>query len=278
MQTPETSGIELGLKTVNICPENSHNHHNNSSVMKSKLLTQQLSPSFCSQLGDYIGMESCLDLKNYEYLRSESREDENAGRRVQNYVHGMRCQRWSTKKKEFPPPISLLARTENLPSHMPFVLRRYYTNDGRLILREERVRHHEYFKAYRSNGHLRLQLVPLDDDVLAPPFADDNEIDEQHGNEGEQEEEETAAVKIETEDSNATADFVYDVEKEIVCKDTEQTRAEYECKIAESSVENATVSMGGNGGGGKCLNYNSVIINSSCFLGMPVPAIKPVHT
>ncbi|XP_031282233.1 uncharacterized protein LOC116140796 [Pistacia vera] len=253
-------------------------------------MSHPLPPSFSSdQMGDYIGMESCLDLKNYEYLRGESREEENAGTRVQNYLRGKRDERWSMKKKEFPPPISLLARTENQPSHMPFVLKRYNTNDGRLILRMVRVRHHEYFKAYRSNGHLTLQLVPLDDDVLPHPFADENEneIDDQYCN-AEEQQEETAALEIETEDSNAIGDFVHKVdncynnaEKEIIHKDAEETRGEYESKIAESSVENGSVAntMGGNGGGGgKCLNYNSVRINSSCFLGVPVPAIKPVHT
>ncbi|KAJ0086350.1 hypothetical protein Patl1_08471 [Pistacia atlantica] len=159
-------------------------------------------------MGDYIGMESCLDLKNYEYLSGESREEENAGTRVQNYLRGKRDERWSMKKKEFPPPISLLARTENQPSHMPFVLKRYNTNDGR--------------------------LVPLDDDVLPHPFADENEkeIDDQYCNaEEQQQEEETAALEIETEDSNAIGDFVHKVdncynnaEKEIIHKDAEETK------------------------------------------------------
>ncbi|XP_010520860.1 PREDICTED: prostatic spermine-binding protein-like, partial [Tarenaya hassleriana] len=71
------------------------------------------------------------------------------------------------------PPISGLARTGNHPSHMPWVLTRVYTSDGRLILREEKVRHHEYFRAHRSNGRLTLQLVPLDDD-------DDDDEDDVH--------------------------------------------------------------------------------------------------
>lgn len=262
MQSPKSSDIELG-------------HHHNSRVMRSNLVSHPLSPSFSSQMGDYIGTESCLDSKNYKHLLTENREDENNGARVQNYVRGKRDQRCSMKqkkKKEFPPPISLLARTENQPSRMPFVLKRYYTNDGRLILREERVRHYEYFiKAYRSNGHLTLQLVHLDDDVLAPPFSDENEneVDEPYCNAEEEQVEE------------ATDDFVENGEKKIVRKNTEEARAKYESKIAKSSVENGSVprAMGENGGGGgKCLKYNSVGINSPCFLGMPVQAIKPVHT
>ncbi|TYI82796.1 hypothetical protein E1A91_D05G246500v1 [Gossypium mustelinum] len=62
---------------------------------------------------------------------------------------------------EYPPPIPLLARTGNLPSHMPWILARYYSN-GRLVLKEEKVKHHEYFEAYRENGRLILDLVPLD--------------------------------------------------------------------------------------------------------------------
>ncbi|CAL1390376.1 unnamed protein product [Linum trigynum] len=76
-------------------------------------------------------------------------------------------------KKEYPPPIPLLARTENLASHMPWVLKRQYTNDGRLVLTEERAwRHHEYFRAHRSHGRLTLHLVPLD------PHDDDDEDDD----------------------------------------------------------------------------------------------------
>ncbi|PIA48014.1 hypothetical protein AQUCO_01400540v1 [Aquilegia coerulea] len=70
------------------------------------------------------------------------------------------------KKKEFPPPIPLLARTGNLPCHMPWVLKRCYTN-GRLVLREVPVKHHEYFKADRSNGRLVLRIMYMADDQLA---------------------------------------------------------------------------------------------------------------
>ncbi|KAK6938187.1 Fantastic Four domain [Dillenia turbinata] len=81
------------------------------------------------------------------------------------------------RKNDFPPPIPMLARTENLPSHMPWILKRYYTNDGRLIICEEKVKHHEYFRAHRSNGRLTLQLVPLDDGVSDDEFDYDDEDD-----------------------------------------------------------------------------------------------------
>ncbi|GFP79040.1 hypothetical protein PHJA_000047500 [Phtheirospermum japonicum] len=48
---------------------------------------------------------------------------------------------------------------------MPWVMKRYYSGDGRLVITEERVRHHEYFQVYRSNGRLVLNLVPLNDVV-----------------------------------------------------------------------------------------------------------------
>lgn len=51
-----------------------------------------------------------------------------------------------------------------LPSYVPSVLKREYTSDGRLLLKEEKVRRHEYFQAHRSNGRLTLKLVSLDDD------------------------------------------------------------------------------------------------------------------
>ncbi|KAK3018508.1 hypothetical protein RJ639_003681 [Escallonia herrerae] len=60
-------------------------------------------------------------------------------------------------KKEYPPAISWLERTENLPSaHMPWVFRWHYTADGRLVITEEKVERHEYFRAYRSDGRLTL--------------------------------------------------------------------------------------------------------------------------
>lgn len=50
--------------------------------------------------------------------------------------------------KEFPPPLPL-----------PCVLKRYYTSEGRLILKEKKVKQHEYFRAHRANGRLTLHLV-----------------------------------------------------------------------------------------------------------------------
>ncbi|KAF5450833.1 hypothetical protein F2P56_031152 [Juglans regia] len=160
-------------------------------------------------IGDYIGVESCLDLKdhdNKEVVSSalmeistiargdeldhnidESRDDyDDEGNYYSKYCRGKREQRLvAWKKKEFPPPIPSLARTGNLPSHMPWVLKRQYTSDGRLVLTEEKVRHHEYFRAHRANGRLTLQLVPLDnyDAWLSRSPSDDDEHDDYGANE-----------------------------------------------------------------------------------------------
>ncbi|KAF9608206.1 hypothetical protein IFM89_007828 [Coptis chinensis] len=78
-------------------------------------------------------------------------------------------------KREFPPPIPLLARTENLLCHMPWVLKRSY-KDGRLVMHEVPVKHHEFFKVHRSNGRLVLRMMYMADDQLAPKK---NDIDQQ---------------------------------------------------------------------------------------------------
>ncbi|KAI3459998.1 hypothetical protein Pfo_016661 [Paulownia fortunei] len=104
-----------------------------------------------TEFSDYIGLESCADLKSD----------------VKTPAHGggsnpRRSRRMEAADKEYPPPIPWLARTENLPSHMPWVMKRYYSGDGRLIIKEEKVKRHEYFQVHRSNGRLVLNLVPLD--------------------------------------------------------------------------------------------------------------------
>ncbi|PKI56622.1 hypothetical protein CRG98_023005 [Punica granatum] len=60
---------------------------------------------------------------------------------------------WPAKRNQYPPPIPLLARSANLQGRMPWVLTRHYDH-GKLILREEPVRHHEYFEAYREDSRL----------------------------------------------------------------------------------------------------------------------------
>ncbi|EOA33929.1 hypothetical protein CARUB_v10021422mg, partial [Capsella rubella] len=66
------------------------------------------------------------------------------------------CERKAVAREIQPPPI--------LPSNFTSVLKREYTSDGRLLLKEEKVRCHEFFRIHRSNGRLTLQLVSLEDD------------------------------------------------------------------------------------------------------------------
>ncbi|PPD80905.1 hypothetical protein GOBAR_DD22168 [Gossypium barbadense] len=103
--------MQFGIEALTICPKkNQTEKHCNFCMMTSSFVSESAASWV---IGDYIGMESCFDL----------------------YNNDQRC------KKEFPPPIPSLARTENQPPHMPWVLQRYYTNDGRLILREEKMMH-----------------------------------------------------------------------------------------------------------------------------------------
>ncbi|VVA92129.1 unnamed protein product [Arabis nemorensis] len=139
-------------------------------VTSSMLSRTTSSSSSSADVGDYIGTESCFDVL--------SADEENdivsvSSSSVSRFRYGGRRREEREARaaaaREFPPPIPLLAQTGNLHPHMPWVLKRVVTSDGRLILREEKVRHHEYFRAHRSNGRLTLHLVPLDDDVFELP-------------------------------------------------------------------------------------------------------------
>ncbi|XP_022992861.1 uncharacterized protein LOC111489066 [Cucurbita maxima] len=128
---------------------------------------------------DYIGLESCVDLKGHHTAADITP--------LASFPEGGNSKRdnktsWMGRKnqKNYPPPIPLLVRTENLASHIPWVMKRQYTGDGRLILTEEKVKHHEFFRAHRSDGRLMLQLVTMDD----------QELDEEGDEEEEEEEEE----------------------------------------------------------------------------------------
>lgn len=177
------------------------------------------------------------------------------------------------KEKEYPPPIPLLARTENLHSHMPWVLKRTYTNDGRLIIQEERVRHHEYFRAHRRDGRLTLQLVPLDDEV----FELEDESD----------------AEPEADISSSPIGDSDNGDNHLQCSDAEMGNGKdieedlTECieSAANDDDEPAAVSAVEIGGGiGKCLevyNMNGEVDGSggsSCVFGVAaVPALGPVR-
>ncbi|KAL9681290.1 hypothetical protein QQ045_013072 [Rhodiola kirilowii] len=122
--------------------------------------------SEATQTGDYVGVESCIDLRNEEDFEAYARDCERSyeRRRMMRKAELKVVEDRRRQVREFPPPITCLARTENQPSHMPWVMKRYYTTDGRLVIREEKVKHHEYFRAHRADGRLTLQLIPLDCD------------------------------------------------------------------------------------------------------------------
>lgn len=196
-----------------------------------------------SLMGDQIGMESCVDLKENAEEEREGTESPSRRRPTE------RSRRWGTtrRNREFPPPIPLLARTENLHSRMPWVLKRYYTSDGRLILKEEKVRHHEYFRAHRSNGRLTLQLVPLDDDVHGPRRFDDEEDDDPDDGD------DVNCHDREGEEDRAAVDVGEESFPELAASSS---------LMAESSPLD---------GIGKCFTYDGIF-------GMGVPAIRPVRS
>ncbi|KAK3028837.1 hypothetical protein RJ639_037681 [Escallonia herrerae] len=127
-------------------------------------------------IGDHIGMESCVDIVHADDTAEVLGQRCGAGVKTRRRWWGKRSEKG---KKEYPPAIPWLAGTENLPSaHLPWVFTRHYTADGRLVITEEKVERHEYFRAHRSDGRLTLQLVPLVGDGV---LGDRQEIEEDDG-------------------------------------------------------------------------------------------------
>ncbi|XP_057439962.1 protein FAF-like, chloroplastic [Lotus japonicus] len=190
--------------------------------------------SFPPKLDDYIGTESCYDLQN-----------ENDNNNVIDVKDKSNAESSSIRKckekRVFPPPIPFLARTQNLASHMPWVLKRYTTSEGRLILKEEKVKRHEYFRTHREDGRLILELVPLDDDDY---YLEKNEEEEL--------------------ESPTSSHEEVDVDR---FEDEEEFDNEENIKASDNNVENENgVVVGGGSGRLKCLNYNSMRSSPSCIL------------
>ncbi|KAK2983573.1 hypothetical protein RJ640_023107 [Escallonia rubra] len=61
---------------------------------------------------------------------------------------------------------------------MSWVFRQHYTANGQLVITEEKVERHEYFRVHRSDGRLTLQLVPLAGDGV---LGDRQEMEEDGG-------------------------------------------------------------------------------------------------
>ncbi|KAK6792401.1 hypothetical protein RDI58_011482 [Solanum bulbocastanum] len=160
-------------------------------------------------------------------------------------VFGLRREKKKVKiEREYPPPIPGLAKTENVPSsQMPWVMKRYHTSDGRLIIKEEKVKRFEYFETQRTEGRLMLNLIPLNDDVG------------------------------DSDDDDDAADRGDVVEKD-GCDQGEIDRT------APEETESALVNGSGGGGGAVIGGGGSggVKCSSLCTFGVAVPAIRPVHT
>lgn len=187
ISTPTSlQNLQLGLKTL-VYPENPSNekYYNHPRIIHScfnnlSLSSPSSAPSFLisnslSLMDDLIGAESgvCLssnindENKAYYYNNNENYNIINDGNIMKRNKKSTRDQ-----KKEYPPPIPLLAQTGKLQGRMPWVLKRHYI-DGKLLINVERVKHHEYFETHREDGRLLLNLVPLDNQLHQ--FIDDQE-------------------------------------------------------------------------------------------------------
>ncbi|TKY74342.1 The fantastic four family [Spatholobus suberectus] len=175
---------------------------------------------------DYIGTESCIDLQKDIVVKINSVASMSSSKRKE--------------KRELPPPIP----------HMQWVLRRYCTSDGRLILREEKVKHHEYFRVHRANGRLTLRLlVPLDHEAS---------------------EEEAAHAPRE----NGTDQNIINTIGLTGVRDNKTSIMTHELP-----VKNDKGAVGGVNGGSssKHLNYNRVRSSPSCIFRVPVHPVRTVQ-
>lgn len=101
------------------------------------------------ELGDYLGVESCTDfIPDVAAITSRGGPGASRPRRSRRSD--------AAEMVKYPPPIPLLARTDNL------LMKKYRTSDGRLVITEERAPRHQYFQMHRSNGRLVLSLIPVD--------------------------------------------------------------------------------------------------------------------
>nr|KYP69251.1 hypothetical protein KK1_008439 [Cajanus cajan] len=119
------------------------------------------SAAFPSMLGDVIGTESgdCM-ITDFEEVRAEPRK--------------ARCRARSKRNREFPPPLTFLRET----GEMPWTFKREYGGDGRLTLTAERLRRHEYcIEARREDGRLAMRLASEDGDGDGGYSIDDEDFE-----------------------------------------------------------------------------------------------------
>ncbi|CAJ1971803.1 unnamed protein product [Sphenostylis stenocarpa] len=210
---------------------------------------------------DYIGTESCMDLQNTNHVLDQ--HENYKSNKLGNDAKAIN----KTKKKEnkvFPPPIPLLARTQNLASHMPWVLKRYYTSEGRLILKEKKVKHHEYFRAHRANGRLTLHLVNVS-------FDDYDEYFEETAPTSPHEEADIHNVTHDHTGAVTTSNDRVDEEEENVASNStvaDEFLVEHESDFV---VANGTSRV-------TCSDSSSVRSGPACnIFGVPVHPIRTVH-
>ncbi|KAL5703881.1 hypothetical protein ACHQM5_022376 [Ranunculus cassubicifolius] len=136
--------------------------HKSSSSSSSSGSSHSSSMEVPSQITDLEpGLKSLTSPSNFNHSSCVNRTSLHSP--LSSFSSDMEMSKQKKRTREFPPPIHLLARTENLPCHMPWVLKRCYI-DGRLVLHEVPVKHHECFKAHRSNGRLVLRMMYMTDD------------------------------------------------------------------------------------------------------------------
>ncbi|XP_010498673.1 PREDICTED: protein FANTASTIC FOUR 3-like [Camelina sativa] len=273
------------------------NSDQTSPFVASSSMLSRTSSSSSSAVGDYIGTESCFDILSADEGNDVVSVPSESVKSRFRYGGRRREEREAraAAAREFPPPIPLLAQTGNLLPHMPWVLKRVVTSDGRLILREEKVRHHEYFRADRSNGRLTLHLVPLDDDVFELPqepshYQTDDDDDDDHEEEEENDEDDGNECDDDDHQDVDLDDLADTLNKSVTITspnvDDDEDKGNVHGEIedgyrkailaavgVEETVVDSGVLIGGGGGGGgsprgKCLK--------SCFVGMRIQEIRPV--
>ncbi|XP_059285842.1 protein FANTASTIC FOUR 1-like [Lycium ferocissimum] len=209
-------------------------------------------------LADFIGVESCIDLQADINLESNTQYD---GLKIKKRLQMKR----EKIDKEYPPPIPCLVHTENYPYSkikMPWVMKRY-TEDGRLIIKEEKVKHYEYLEAHRSDGRLTLRLIPLNNEVLRTHDDDDDDDDDDSENELVEDEKEVNIHDWEEKEKEKEEEELSDVNK--------SDEDSFQQRNGELKGENELANV--NGGaviGTKCC--------SSCMFDLAMPAIRPLHT
>lgn len=118
-----------------------------------------MSQDISNIMSDVIGTDSGVFVGPFEDIVRQQRE-----RKPCSIRPTMLVQRRERKKKEFPPPLPALVQTDNFSPRMPLKFTKHYV-DGRLILREVRIRHYKYFETSRESGRRTLNLVPLDNTI-----------------------------------------------------------------------------------------------------------------